>query len=115
MVSRDAVAYGAGAVLLVALLGLYGLYEPTFIDYSASDEFFLIAGMAWIVGYVNCKGFAWSDNNVSNALFLSSWGLLLGMEFTQIVPETMTTYGPYAAFAAIGIHMASFGLTVIDL
>lgn len=117
MVTRDQVTYAAGGALILALSVLYGIFEPAFVqDTKFTDEAFLIAASAWIVGYVNCKGFSWADNNTwANALFAASWILLLGMEFTAYVPEQAATYDPWFGFAAIAIHMASYGITVMDV
>lgn len=114
MVTRDQVAYGAGAVLLVSVSILYGLFEPSWAD-SFADEAFLLAGAAWLIGYANCRGFAWADSQAANGLFVASWVLLLGMEFTTELPNWIASNEPWAGVAAVAVHMISYGLTVVDL
>ena len=112
--NRDTVTLGAGALLLLSLTVLYGAFEPSWADHHYLDHAFVVASLAWIVGYVNCRGFEWGDETAVNALYVTSWGLLLGMEFTEIVPDFLATYEPWGAALAIAIHMIAFGLTVIE-
>jgi hypothetical protein len=105
----------AFATLLLSLTVLYEFFTPSFAEGSQYlDQAFVIASLSWIVGYVNCRGFEWGDNNGVNALYAASWGLLLGMEFTEWVPDQIAAYEPWGAAAAIAVHMIAFGATVID-
>lgn len=111
---RDQITWASGIVLALSLVVLYGVFEPAWADHEYLDQAFVLASLAWIVGYVNCRGFEWGDEPGINALYVASWGLLLGMEFTAFVPDFIASYEPWAAWIAIAIHLIAFGATVID-
>lgn len=112
MVDRKTVVMGAFVVLLMSINVLYGVIEITAVPETIETQAFLAASVAWIVGYVYSRGDTWAEGGtVSKALMASSWGLLVGMEFSQVVPEFIASNGPWAGVAAVLIHVSSFYMT----
>ena len=116
MLDRKQVALVAGVVLAGSLSVLYGIFVPSFADGVVTEEAFLLAAAAWVVGYAYCGGVEWGRASThAKAIMGGSWLLLIGMEFTAYVPDQVAAYSPWAGFLAVGIHLVSYGIATIDL
>lgn len=111
MVSLDrrTVVMGAFVALILSVNVLYGMIEIAFVDQAIGSQAFIVASAAWIIGYAYCEGDTWqSANSFGQGLMVASWGLLIGMEFTEFVPELIASNGAWAGATAVLIHTVSF-------
>lgn len=111
MVSLDrrTVVMGAFVALLLSINVLYGMIEIAFVSESIGTQAFVIASASWIIGYAYCEGDTWdSATSVGKGLMATSWVLLIGMEFTEVIPDLIASNGPWAGATAVLVHVTSF-------
>lgn len=112
MVERKTIVMAAFVGLLMSINVLYGMITLEFTPERIQTEAFLVASICWIIGYVYSVGDTWGEaQTVGKGLMATSWALLVGMEFTQFVPDLIASNGPWAGAAAVLIHISSFYMT----
>lgn len=105
---RGTVVAYAFVLLLISINGLYALFDIGVFSELGENWYLAGASAAWFIGYVYVRGDTWGDSaKPSKVLMVASWGLLIGMAYTDAVPNLIDQAEAFGYLAG-AIHTVSF-------